>query len=171
VERIIRAGGVSRSTFYAYFDDKGDLLRAMAEHVISELLDAGLAWWTLPADGTKDDLREALRPAVDTYREHHAVLGAVIETATYDARVREAHVRLVNEVVASLAAHIREHQKQGSACPDLDARRTAEWLIWMDERGLYQVVSRADDREAERLLGALTDIVWRTLYAGYREEA
>src|SRR6516225_2261443 len=38
VEAIITAGGISRSTFYVYFDDKGDLLVAMAQDVISDLL-------------------------------------------------------------------------------------------------------------------------------------
>ena len=38
----------------------------------------------------------------------------------------------------------------------------------MIERGLYQLVSPASDREAARLLDSLTDLVWRALYAGYR---
>jgi hypothetical protein len=38
----------------------------------------------------------------------------------------------------------------------------------MIERGLYQLVSDAGDREARRLLQTLTDIVWRALYEGCR---
>jgi prophage antirepressor-like protein len=38
----------------------------------------------------------------------------------------------------------------------------------MIERGLYQLVSAALEQEAERLLEAVTDVVWRTLYDGYR---
>jgi len=55
-----------------------------------------------------------------------------------------------------------------SADPELDPRRSARWLIWMIERGLYQLVSPAGSREAERLLDSLTHLVWRSLYAGYR---
>ncbi|HEX6388891.1 MAG TPA: TetR/AcrR family transcriptional regulator [Solirubrobacteraceae bacterium] len=168
VERLITAGGISRSTFYAYFEDKGALLSAMAEDVIAELFTAGESWWSFPDDGDRAQLREALRPALETQRRHHAILGAVADTAAYDSRVREQHLRLVSEVAAKLATHVRGAQRRGTACPDLDAARVARWLIWMHERGLHQLVTPAAPAEAEKLLDALTDVVWRTLYAGYR---
>jgi hypothetical protein len=34
----------------------------------------------------------------------------------------------------------------------------------MIERGLYQLIVDADAGETERLLDALTDIVWRVIY-------
>jgi len=168
VESLIKAGGISRSTFYAYFEDKGDLLSAMAADVIAELFEAGRSWWDLPDDGDKQALREALRPALETQRRHRAILGAVAESAAYDPRVREQHTRLVSEVAANLATHVRGAQRRGAACPDLDAVRVARWLIWMHERGLHQLVTPAAPAEAGKLLDALTDIVWRTLYEGYR---
>ena len=45
VEAIITAGGISRSTFYVYFEDKGDLLVAMAQDVIGDLVADGASWW------------------------------------------------------------------------------------------------------------------------------
>src|SRR5262249_6719326 len=39
--------------------------------------------------------------------------------------------------------------------------RPAQWLIWMIERGLYQLDGTADDEEDECHLEALTEIVWR----------
>jgi AcrR family transcriptional regulator len=167
VERIITAGGIARSTFYAYFEDKGDLLRAMAERVIGELFEAGTSWWELTATGsqTTEGVRAALGPAVETYRAHRAILGAVLEGASYDVRVREQHQRLIREATSSLAAHVQESQRRGSTPSSLDAPRTAAWLIWMIERGLYQLVSPAPDVEAQALLDALAEMVWRTLYA------
>jgi hypothetical protein len=38
----------------------------------------------------------------------------------------------------------------------------------MGERGLHQIVSRADDEQASRQVGALTDVVWKLLYDGAR---
>lgn len=168
VESLITAGGISRSTFYAYFEDKGDLLSAMAADVTAELFEAGRSWWDFPDDGDKAALREALRPALETQRRHRAILGAVADTAAYDARVRAQHARLVSEVAGNLATHVRGAQRRGTACSDLDAARVARWLIWMHERGLHQLVTPAADAEAAKLLDALTDIVWRTLYEGYR---
>ncbi len=168
VERIIRAAGISRSTFYTYFDDKADLLRSMARHVVADVLGTGDSWWNLPPDAGRAELREALRPPIDAYREHATILGAVVEAAAYDAGARVEFERLANGAAEALAVHIRDCQRDESAAPDLDPDRAARWIIWMIERGLYQLVSPADEREAKRLLDSLTDLIWRALYAGYR---
>jgi AcrR family transcriptional regulator len=168
VERIIRAGGIARSTFYAYFADKGELLSAMAEDVISDLFRAGQSWWALPHDAGRAELRAALNPSLDVQRNHRAIMEAVADTAAHDPRVRERQLLLITDVVANLARHIASAQQVGSACPDLDPDRTAQWLVWMLERGLHQLVGPAGAGETEQLLEALTDIVWRTLYQGYR---
>jgi AcrR family transcriptional regulator len=168
VERIIKAGGISRSAFYNYFDDKADLLAAMAEDAIASLVASGDAWWALPHDGTKADLRAAMRVPLDNYRSAHVIFGALVEVATYDERVRAQQVLLLDQVVDGMASHLAEAQRGGSADPGLDPLRTAKWICWMLERGLYQLVHPADDDEAELLLDAATDIVWNTLYAASR---
>ena len=48
VERLITEVDISRSTFYVYFDDKGDLLSAMGQDVTVEFSEAGQAWFNLP---------------------------------------------------------------------------------------------------------------------------
>ena len=164
VEAIITAGGISRSTFYVYFADKGDLLVAMAQDVIGDLVAAGTSWWELPAGAIRDDLRTALRAPLDTYRKHRTILATVTETASYDARVREQQQHLIDQVVSALTNYITDAQRSGTVEASLDASRTAQWMVWMFERGLYQLVGGADDDETERLLDALTDIVWRVIY-------
>jgi TetR/AcrR family transcriptional regulator, ethionamide resistance regulator len=169
VEAIITAGGISRSTFYVYFDDKGDLLVAMAQDVIGDLLADGASWWELPVDATREDLRKALRMPIDTYRKHGTILGTIAETAAYDPRAQEQQQNLIGQVVAALTTHIGDAQRAGVADAHLDSARTAQWLIWMIERGLYQLVGTADDEEVERQLDALTEIVWRVVYLSGRQ--
>jgi AcrR family transcriptional regulator len=169
VERLIQAADISRSTFYVYFEDKGDLLRAMAADITVDLAAAGASWFALDSGATRDDLREALRPLFETYRRHRSILGAVSEAAAYDARVREQHKLLVERAVTELSEHIAAQQRRGAAAPELHPRRTAQWLTWMHERGLYQLVAPAEEAEAEDLLETMTDIAWRTLYEGYRD--
>ena len=168
VERLIQAVDISRSTFYVYFDDKGDLLGAMAEDVTQDLREAGSAWFELPTDAGHGDLRTALRRLFTTYRKHRTLLGAITESAAYDPRVRREHLNLVEAAVTGLTGHIKAAQAAGAAAPDLDARRTAQWLTWMHERGLYELVGPASDAEMRRLLNTMTDLVWRTLYEGFR---
>jgi TetR/AcrR family transcriptional regulator, ethionamide resistance regulator len=168
VERLVAEAGISRSTFYVYFEDKGDLLSSLAEDVIVAIGEAGRRWWDLPPNATKEDIREALREVFRTYRDHRAVFGAVVDTAAYDAGIRQQFGSLVLGLISELAAHIRTGQQEGYVKQGLDPDRTAAWLTWMAERGLNQLVAAASEEENEMLLTTLTEIVWNTLYEGTR---
>jgi AcrR family transcriptional regulator len=168
VERLVAEAGLSRSTFYVYFEDKGDLLRALAEDVIVEIGEAGRRWWELPPDASKDAVRDALTEVFRTYRRHRAVFGAVVDTAAYDSGVRQQFGALVLGLITELADHIRKGQEQGYVRQGLDPDRTAAWLTWMAERGLHQLVATASEEESEKLLTSMADIVWATLYEGTR---
>jgi len=170
VERIIKAGGISRSAFYNYFDDKVDLLAAMAGDAVADIVASGDAWWEFPHDGGKAELRARIRVPFDTYRRAHIIFGAMVEVATYDERVRTQQGLLMGQVSEGLAVHLAEAQSRGSADAALDPVRTAKWIVWMLERGLYQLVDKADPDEAELLLDAATDVVWNALYATSRPE-
>ena len=159
VERLITSVEVSRSTFYAYFTDKADLLTAMGEDVTLDLAEAGSSWFELGHPEGQEALRDALRPLFDTYRRHQMILRSITEAAAYDAAIRELHAGLVARAVSGLQGHIE------SLSSGLDAGRTAVWLVWMLERGLYQVVAPATEREANRQLDALAALLWRCLYS------
>ncbi len=168
VERLVAEAGISRSTFYVYFEDKGDLLRALTEDVVVEVGQAGRVWWELPPDAPKQEIRDALKQVFNTYRSHGAVFGAVVDTAAYDPGVRNQFGALVLGLISELATHIREGQEQGYVKQGLDPDRTAAWLTWMAERGLHQLVAAASEEESELLVDSLADIVWNALYEGAR---
>jgi AcrR family transcriptional regulator len=168
VERIVREAGISRATFYVYFEDKGDLLQALAVNFIERMIGAAAAWWSLPADATRMDLRDAMRAIIDAYQPHKVVMAAVVEVASYDAGLRELFGDLLNQTIGAVAQHIATGQAGGYVESGLDPERTAAWLTWMAERGLYQLVAPATTATVEKLLDAMTDITWNTLYASTR---
>ena len=168
VERIVREAGISRATFYVYFEDKSDLLRALAEDFMDRILVAASDWWTLPADAEKDDLRAAMRAIFDAYLPHKVVMAGVVEVASYDAGLQELFGTLLERTITEVGRHIEDGQSAGYVTPGMDPRRTAAWLTWMAERGLYQLVAPAQAETVERLLDSITDITWNTLYAGTR---
>jgi AcrR family transcriptional regulator len=168
VERIVREAGISRATFYVYFEDKSDLLRALAEDFMDRILVAAAVWWTLPPDADKPQLRAAMRAIFDAYLPHKVVMAGVVEVASYDAGLQELFGALLERTISEVARHIELGQVGGYVTPGIDPRRTAAWLTWMAERGLYQLVAPAPEPAAERLLDAITDIAWNTLYAGTR---
>jgi TetR/AcrR family transcriptional regulator, ethionamide resistance regulator len=168
VDTIVKESGVARSTFYNYFNEKNELLLALFERVVAELTDASEPWWTLPPQTTHDDLKAALRHVIDRFRSRRALWGAAVEGAAYDEEIRAGFNEVMSSAIRSMTDHIRESQKQGKARPDRDAERLAAWLVWMMERGMYQLIGPADDEEVERLLETLTHIYWDSLYEGYR---
>jgi AcrR family transcriptional regulator len=168
IEDLVTVGGIARSTFYAYFADKGELLAAMADDVLERIFAQGQTWWDFPDDGGIRELRAALLPPIKSRIEHGPILRAVTEGAGTDARLRERQTRLIDELAHSLTEHIVRAQKAGSASPDVDPEPTAKWLLWTFDRALYELIDPADDAASSRLVDAVTMIIWRTLYAGYR---
>lgn len=164
VERLVAEAGIARSTFYVYFEDKGDLLRAWFAEITDELRDSAAAWWQLGPHPTFSDVRAALNGIVMIYRPHTVLMAAVYDAAAYDAGVRDLVTAMMDENAAGLRTHIRRGQREGFVDPALPAPQTAAWLTWMAERGLHQLVRTATDAEVERLVDAYARIVWNTLY-------
>ncbi len=168
VERLVSEAGLSRSTFYVYFQDKGALLRAWFGEIEAEIAAAARDWWALGRESTRDQLRVALDRVVKTYRPHTTLMAAMYDAAAYDQAVRELVGEMMDRNIAGLRKHIKVGQRDRFIDPDLLAHQTAAWLTWMAERGLHQLVRDAGDAELERLIDAYTSIVWNTLYAPVR---
>lgn len=168
VERIVTEAGLSRSTFYVYFEDKGDLLVAWFSGITEELESAAKAWWALGVDATREDLHAALEGIVKTYRPHTTLMAAVYDAAAYDPSARDLITAMMDWNAAGLRKHIAAGQEAGFVDRELLPRETAAWLTWMAERGLHQLVRAATDAELARLVDAYAAIVWNTLYAPTR---
>jgi len=170
VERLVTLAGVSRSTFYVYFEDKGELIRAWLAEIISELDVAAQEWWSLGTDGGVSwaDLRAALNRVVTVYRPHTTLMAAAFDAAAYDPGVREQVDTMMQRNIAGLRKHIRAGQAAGYVDERLLPGQTAAWLQWMAERGLHRLIRDATDDELRELIDAYTTIVWNTLYAGAR---
>jgi AcrR family transcriptional regulator len=166
VERLCQEAGISRGTFYLYFDDKGELLTAAATAALHDLGDTTQFWWHLPPGSTKYDLRDAFRRTFDLYSEHRAVMTAVTEVAAHDAAMAANLRSIVAWAADETAAHIQRGIAEGRVDPHVDPRATADWLCWMFERGLYGIASGRDDEDPEQLLDAITGLVWNSLYRG-----
>ena len=168
VERLVSLAGVSRSTFYVYFEDKGELIRAWLTDISSRLEVAAAQWWALDASAQWEDLRAALDLVVTVYRPQATLMAAAFDASAYDAGVREQVEKMMDRNVAGLRKHIRTGQAAGSVDPRIPAAQTAAWLTWMAERGLQQLVHGASEQEIATLVDGYTWIVWNTLYAGAR---
>ncbi|MGH3452085.1 MAG: TetR/AcrR family transcriptional regulator [Haloechinothrix sp.] len=165
VGRIVAEAGISRTTFYVYFEDKTDLLRMWYADVTDEIIDAAQGWWTLDATVTRPKVRSALERIVQAYRPHPELMAATHEATGYDQGVREIVQSAMQRYIVGLTEHLKSGQGDGFVDPSLPAEETSCWLQWMAERGLHRMGQVADEREIGRLVDAYAGIVWNTLYA------
>lgn len=168
VEQLVAEVGISRTTFYVYFADKGEVLAAWFAEIAGELSEVLSAWWELDADSSREDLRGAIEHAMRVYRPHAALMAAAFDTASYDPAVRELTEAFIDGYIASMREHIRKGQQAGFVDPALPADDVAVWLIWMAERGFHVILIDASGAEVARLLDAYAAIAWNTLYAPAR---
>lgn len=164
VEQVISRAGVSRSTFYSYYDDMGHLLRAVGEGVLDEVVEAARRWMDLDTEVTEKQLRAIFANLIDTYRARAKLMAALAEASVYNKGVRDEFHRLFAVGHSELAKHIQRGQAGGFARKGLDPESTAAWLVWMVERGLYQQVRPAAGDDLERHVSSLASIVWHALY-------
>jgi AcrR family transcriptional regulator len=140
VGRIAREAGISRPAFYFYFADKRALLMRLTAEV-SELLYAEADTW-FTGDATAV---ETLGRIADLYREHGALLRAIVEVSTYDEEVAVFWRALVARFIEATRARV------GS-----DA--TAFALVWMTERAFYQQRVQGEPLDPDELVAALAGI-------------
>ncbi len=169
VEELIQSARISRSTFYVYFEDKSSLLQALVDGALAELVSSARSWWEMPIEAEPSDLLDSLRPAWNSYRDNHLLMAAATEGTSYDPEIRARYYEMIERTATALADHIDHGQSIGYVNPSLDSIRTAEWLTWMCERGLYLLYSRGRATEhGETLLRSLSGLLWKILYQGYR---
>jgi AcrR family transcriptional regulator len=164
VDRLSTEAGISRASFYIYFEDKGHLLRRLAGQVFGELAADGERWWGVARRHNPDDARAAIAGIIASYRRHQPVLVALNEMAAYDLETAQTYRELLTAISARLTGVIEGGQADGSIRPELPAATAASALTWMVERACQQnLPARPPDYDAE-LADTLAEIVWGALY-------
>jgi len=164
VERLAGAAGISRSTFYVHFEDKGDLVRRLARSVLTELREVSGTWWETAEHADSAALTEAVTAIVAVYRRRAAAFTIISETAAYDPTVAAELRTLMQSIIDATRDAIERGQAAGGMRPVRPAG-TAAVLTWMVERAGNQLVRGTDPAHDENVVEVLTDIIRTTLYA------
>jgi AcrR family transcriptional regulator len=164
VDRLSSEAGISRASFYIYFEDKGHLLRRLAGQVFGDLTEGAQRWWSVAGRHHPDDVRSAMSSIIATYRRHQAVLVALNEMAAYDPATAETYRDLLNGISGQLTRVIEDGQADGSIRSELAAITTASALTWMVERACQQNLPTEPDSYDAELAATLAEIVWGALY-------
>lgn len=164
VDRLSSEAGISRASFYIYFEDKGDLVRRLAGQVFGDLADAAERWWSVASRHDPDDVHAAMTAIIATYRRHQPLLVALNEMAGYDPVVGAAYRDQLARISGRLTRVIVDGQADGTIRRELRADTTASALTWMVERTCQQNLPANPPAHDAELAAVLTEIVWGALY-------
>lgn len=157
VSRIAERAGRTRTSFYAYFDDRRDLLARLAEQLAATLLASAEGFFEGATD--RPDARRTLEEILGAFKAHRTLIRAVVEASGYDDEVA-AYWRAIIDRFVDAAQHRIEETR---GIPGDEARALAFALVWMTERSCYQHAVRGSGIEEALVLDALTDVWLRAL--------
>ncbi len=159
VDDIVRSARASHGTFYLYFANKEDLLRALAVDCAHEM--SALAGTLGPVGPDEDgyaELRAFLGRFFATYRRYGPVIRAWMEGHVDDREVSALGVRSFTEIATSLDRRMRE-----AGAPSSNASISA--LMALLERFAYFLVSRRLEFDSDAMLDTVSHIVHRGFFA------
>jgi AcrR family transcriptional regulator len=161
VDDIVRAARTSHGTFYLYFANKEDLLRALAIDCADELgkLADGIGPITPDARGFAE-LRSFLAQFLATYRRYGPIIRAWMEDQVADREVDRLGVKAFTAIAARLGERMRE---AGAEAAENEAAAVGA-LMAMLERFNYALASRRLLLDDDAVLDTLTHIIHRGFF-------
>jgi TetR/AcrR family transcriptional regulator, ethionamide resistance regulator len=165
VDQIAAEAGLGRTAFYFYFASKEAAVMRLVERSVATIWQVPDSWLLGDDADPEDGLSRSLAEAVRVWTEHGAVVGAVVEAASYDRELWEFWRRTLEGFIDAATARIARDQNAGRARAGLDPRATAEALCWMNERYLYAYMAAGHTaKPAADVQRTLTDVWLRVVY-------
>ena len=151
----------SHGTFYLYFANKEDLLRALAVDCAREM--ESLATEIEPIDSGEDgfeNLRDFLGRFVTTYRRYGVVIRAWMEDQVSDREVDRLGVRAFRHIANAFGQRMEESGVVSAA----DSTATIAALMALLERFSYAISSRDLGFDDDEMLTSLTRLIHRGFF-------
>jgi len=161
VDDIVRVARTSHGTFYLYFSNKEDLLRALAVDCAHEITDLAAGIGPVgPDEAGREELRRFLGEFLATYRRYGPVIRAWMEDQVGDRDVDRLGVRAFTAIGERLGMRMRESGVEIAE----NEQAAVGALMAMLERFSYGVASRRSTANDAAVLDTLTTIVHRGFF-------
>jgi TetR/AcrR family transcriptional regulator, ethionamide resistance regulator len=130
VRAIMNATTLARTSFYAYFDSRAELLLELVGPLLAVNRDV-IERWPLPGAGADATGRDAIEALVRAWETHGALLHALEQAAHDDSDAAAAFGRFARDSVARIADKIRAEIDAGRV-EGIDPDETALALVLMN---------------------------------------
>ena len=166
VDELAAGAGISRPSFYFYFESKSAVLRALVERVADEMYAESERWLARETEPPELNVSRSIGAAAALWRDHGPVLRAAVQTWGSVPEMRAFWEDTVRRFVEQSAERISEKRASGAAPPGPDPEALAIALIWMNERCFYVNSLGADPALSDdELVPTLTAIWLRAIFA------
>ena len=165
VDELARGAGISRPTFYFYFESKQAVLRVLVERLTEQAF--ADSEWLVGDDPTPEEaIRAGIEMGAKLWHEHGAVLRAGVDTWGTVPELRVYWEAITDQFIGAAAEQIRNDRSSGLAPngpPSAKALATA--LIRMSERCYYTASLGAEPTLTDKeLITTLTTVFLRAIY-------
>jgi AcrR family transcriptional regulator len=157
---LIEEAGVSRASFYVYFESKHAAVAARAEQAMDAIYGIWAPW--LACESDTSGLEEVWLRSIALWREQQAVLMAAAQAWRADNAVGSAWEELMQRYAGAVRERIVALRECGMAAPDPDAAILATALVWLNESAMYMTFQHGDPPPVgDELLAEVLSSVWR----------
>ena len=172
VDELAAGAGISRPSFYFYFESKNAVLQALVERLADEMYAEAESWLEREDDSPEVTVSRSIGAAAEQWREHGPVLRAAVQTWGSVPELRVFWEDIVRRFVEQSAARISEERAAGAAPPGPEPEALAKALIWMNERCFYTSSLGTDPSLSEdELVPTLTAVWLRAIFGSFTPPA
>ncbi len=164
VARVLEAAGVSRGSFYFYFDSKHDVLAELVRRATAQGMEAAEPWLARPADKIAA-LRAGTTSGARRWRENAPILRAIVENWQSDPRLGDLWLTQMQSFTSATVTQISADPEAMAYLAGQDLEAVASGLTWLSERLYYLAACEIPPfGEEDALIGTLVHIWASALY-------
>ena len=165
VDELAAGAGISRPSFYFYFESKDAVLRTLVEGITDEMYRESKRWLERSDDPPAEIAKRSIEASARLWQEHGPVLRAANQTWGAVPGMRAFWDDMMGRFVEQSARTIREERRAGDAPGGPEPEALAKALIWMNERCFYTTsLGLGPALTQEELVPTLTAIWLRAIY-------
>ena len=162
VSDILTAAGVSRGSFYFYFDSKHDVLAELVRRAVAAGHAAAQPW--LAGPGGPDDPAAALRAGItagaELWQASAPVLRAIVENWQTDPRLEALWTEQMQTFTDATVAQINADPRARERLAGRDIPALASALTWLGERLYYLAAAGTPPFDDQDTLVATLLHIW-----------
>jgi AcrR family transcriptional regulator len=159
VSDILTAAGVSRGSFYFYFDSKHDVLAELVRRAVAQGHAAAEPWLAGPVDPAAA-LRAGITAGAELWKASAPVLRAIVENWRTDPRLAALWLEQMQTFTDATVAQITADPRALQILSGQDIPAIAAALTWLGERLYYLAALDTPPFDSQDTLVSTLQHIW-----------